>query len=131
MTAPADSAAAGGLFASLRRLAVGLLDTAWDRVALLSLEVQEEKIRLVRALVLAAWAAFAGIMTAACLTLAGLLLFWESSRLAAALAFAGLYGVATLGLALALRRHLRRMPRPFSGTLEELESDIQCLRPRS
>ena len=51
-----------GIFASLRRMCDSALATVYDRVELVSIEVQEEKERLIHLFVLAAVVVFLGNM---------------------------------------------------------------------
>lgn len=123
-----DPPAPPGLLDSLRTLADGLLATVQDRVTLLSLELQEEKFRLIQAFVWISVAVFSGFMALAFASLAVVYLFWEQARLAVLGVLCLFYAAVALGVVLAFRRHLARLPRPLAGTLEELAADRTCIR---
>jgi uncharacterized membrane protein YqjE len=117
-----------GLLDSLRTLTDGLLATVQDRVALLSLELQEEKFRLIQTFVLISLAVFSGFLALAFGSLALVYLFWEQARIAVLGLLALFYAAVAFGIVLAFRRHLARLPRPLTGTLEELAADRTCIR---
>jgi uncharacterized membrane protein YqjE len=94
---------------------------------LFSLELHEEKLRLIQALVWISVALFTGVMSAVLGTLAIVLLFRDSARIAALAALALLYGGAAVALVVGFRRFLARQPRPLAATLEELAADRSCL----
>ena len=118
----------GGLLAGARRLgrsALGLLQT---RLELLSVELQEEKLRtlnLLGWLVAAVALALAGFL----LVIATLALFlWRTAG------YPGLIGLAVVVLGASwaifalIRRRIRRGPAPFSATRAEFRKDMECLR---
>ena len=118
-----DAGHQGGLLNSLRQMASTLIETIYTRVELFALELGEERIRIARALWMAAIGGFClglGVLLA---TLFLVVLFWDSHRLlvlgSLALVFTGL-GVFAL---LVFRRQLRKRSRLFSQTLEELRHD--------
>jgi uncharacterized membrane protein YqjE len=120
-----------GLLDSARLFGRQLIATVRDRVTLLSVELQEEKVRLTQMFVWASLTVFAAMMT---LTFASLLLvylYWDSARLALLAGFVLFYGGATIALVLACQRFLRRQPAPLAATLAELEADAQCIPPPS
>lgn len=120
-----------GLVDSVRALAGNLLASLRDRVELLSLELQEEKLRLVQLFVWISLGIFAGVMALTFTTLVLVYLFWETARLAVLAAFALFYTGAAVGVLLTLRRVLARQTRPLAGTLEELEADRACIPTKS
>jgi len=99
-----------------------------DRVELFSLELQEEKFRLIRILLWVGAAFFAGLMALLLGSLTLVYLFWDSARLAVLGGLTAFYGVTFLTLVLTLRRFLARQLRPFAGTLQELAADRACIR---
>jgi uncharacterized membrane protein YqjE len=120
---------APGVLDSLRVLGDGLVSTLQDRLELLSVEMQEEKFRLIQTFVWISAALFAGMMT---LTFASLTLVyccWESARLAALGGLTLLYATAVAVIIVAFRRYVARQPRPFAATLHELGEDRACIRP--
>jgi uncharacterized membrane protein YqjE len=124
-----DSPPPAGFVSSLRTLGDGLLAGAEDRLKLLSLELQEEKYRLIQTFIWICAAAFVGMMT---IVLASLALVWcfpPESRLAALGGLTLLYAAALAALLLGLRRFLARQPEPFAATLQEIAEDRACIRP--
>ena len=95
---------------------------------MVSIELQEEKFRVLRIL---AWISAAMLMGALTLAFAGLAIvvyFWESARLAALVGVTVFDACATAALVIGLRRFLARQPRPFAASLDELGQDRTCLR---
>jgi uncharacterized membrane protein YqjE len=117
-----------GLLDSASAFGSSLLATVQSRAELLSLELQEEKLRLTQMFIWASIATFAGTMAATFATLTVVYLCWESGRLAVLASFAVLYSAATVGLVVAFRRFLRRAGPPLAATRAELEADAQCIR---
>jgi uncharacterized membrane protein YqjE len=117
-----------GPIEGLRNLAANLAGSVRDRIALLSLEVEEERDRL---LVSFAWISAAMIAGSLALLLASITvvyIFWDSARLAVLIGLTLLYTVIAVAVVVGLRRHLARQPRPFAASLAELEADQACLR---
>ncbi len=117
-----------GFLDSVRTLAGHLLASLHERVGLLSIELQEEKLRFIRLFVWVSLAIFAGVMAVTFATLAIVYLCWDSARLAVLIGFAVLYAGVTVVLVAGFRRTLAAEPRPLSGTLEELEADYSCIQ---
>lgn len=120
----------GGLFASLRRLAGTALDIARNRLELFGSEIEQEKLRLFDALVLAA----AGLVMLglALVLVVGfvVLLFQEGYRLPAVGVLALAFGGIGAGLVYRARGELRsREGGLFALTLGELRRDYAGLRP--
>jgi len=118
-----------GFLDSFRTLGDGLLATIEDRLGLFSIELQEEKFRLIQTFVWISAALFGAMMTVMFASLTVVYLFWESARLAALGGLTLLYASATVALVLGLRRFLARQPQPFAATREELGEDRACIRP--
>ena len=117
-----------GFLDSLRGLGANLLGTAHDRIELFTVELHEEKVRLVQFLIWIGAIGFAAVMAMTFLTVTVVYLFWESARLAVLSGFAIFYAAALIGLALAFKRYLKRQPRPFDATLQELREDRACMQ---
>lgn len=116
-----------GLAGRLRRLADGLLASGQTRLELLSVEVQEEKVRAVGLIFNTVLAAlFVGFGT---LFLAGFLTvwLWESHRLLALGASTLLFLGVGLGAATRAARLLNDGSRLFAGSLAELQRDREAL----
>ena len=116
-----------GLLNSLRRFGGGLLATVQDRVELVSLELQEEKLRLIQTFIWISAAIFASAMALTFASLTLVYLFWESARLAVLGGLTVLYAGAAVAIIITLRRFLARQPRPCAATIEELKQDRECI----
>ena len=116
----------GQLVASSKRFARRLLTIGENRFELLMVEVQEERERLLRAILLALGVAALGLLAGGALTGAIVVLLWEHSPVAALLALTGLYGAA----AVCFYRRLTLLLRDWQNlpaTLEQLRKDRACL----
>ena len=120
--------ASPGFLGSFRDLGDGLLATVEGRVELFSVELQEEKFRLIQAMLWISAVVFAGMMAAMFASLTLVYLFWDSARLAVLGGLAAFYAAALVAIILAFRRHLARQPKPFAATLDELGADRSCIR---
>lgn len=116
-----------GVWGSLKRILDTLLATAQNRMELLAVELQEEKCRLMEALLFAVALAVCGIMALTLLTFLLVVVFWEHGRL---LALGGLGALYLLGAGLAWRALQARLKArsAFAGTIDELKKDRECLR---
>lgn len=126
METPTDSSS--GFLGSIRALGDGVLASIQNRIELLALEVQEEKLRLIQAYVWISAAMFTGVLALVFGSLTLVYAFWETARLAVLGGLTLLYTGATIAIILAFRRYLRRQPKPFAATLEELKEDRACIR---
>lgn len=116
-----------GILDSFRALGDTLLASAQERVELVSLELQEEKLRLVQTFLGISVAVFAVAMTLTFASLTLVFLFWESARLAVLGGLTLLYLGAAVAAVVSLRRYLARQPQPFAATIEELKADRACI----
>ena len=123
--APA-STNAGQLFETSKRLARRLLAIGENRFELLMVEVQEERERLLRAILLALGVAALGLLAGMALTGAIVVLVWELSRVAALLVLTGLYGAAAVYFYRRLTRLLRDWQN-LPATRDQLRKDRACL----
>ena len=109
-----------------KRFARRLMTIGENRFELLMVEVQEERERLLHAILLAlALAAFA-LLAGIAFTGAIVVLTWDFSPVAVLLALTGLYGTAAYFLYRRLTVLLRDW-QTLSATLEELRKDRACL----
>jgi uncharacterized membrane protein YqjE len=129
MATPPPSPA--GFLGSFRSLGDGLLAMLEHRIELFSVELQEEKFRLIQTMIWISAAAFSGMMAAAFASLTLVYLFWDSARLAVLGGLTTLYALALLMILIAFRRYLTHQPKPFAATLEEIGADRSCIRNRS
>ena len=117
---------AGQLVEAAKRLGQRLLETGENRLELLLVEAQEERVHLVHAILLILGVGVFGLLAAATLTAAMVLCLWEYSRAAALLAVTGMYAGVSLWLGWRLRRFLNEW-RHFSATIDQLREDRACL----
>jgi len=123
-----SSRGAAGFIGSFRTLGDTLLATVKDRLELFSLELQEEKFRLIQTFFWISAAVFSGMMAITFASLTVVYLFWERARLAALGGLALFYAVALVVIMIAFRRYLARQPIPFEVTRQELGEDRTCIR---
>lgn len=120
-----------GIFAALRSLGNRLLSLVANRLQLFSVELQEEKLRLLDLLLGLVIGLVVGgiglVLGTVCLAL------WLKEKYG----FAGLglvallfLGTAAVGLLL-LRQKLKAGPKPFAQTIAEFKKDAECLRPKN
>lgn len=119
---------APGLLGTLRSLADGLMDTARDRLGLLAVELQEEKVRVIRIFVWISVVLFLALLATIFTSLAIVVVWWDTARVAVVVSLAGFYLVGLLVAIVAFRRMLRQEPKPFAATLNELREDQACIR---
>ena len=122
------SSAPAGFLSSLRTLGDGLLGTVQDRLELFSVELQEEKFRLIQTFIWISAAVFAGMMAITFASLTLVYLFWESARLAVLGGLTLLYAGALVAIVVSFRRFIARQPHPFAATRQELGEDRACIR---
>jgi uncharacterized membrane protein YqjE len=102
------------------------MEAAQARLELFSVELQEEKYRLVQSFLLAAICAAFGIVSLTLLTFAFVLLFPASYRPWAVLALAAVYA----GITFLLWRNLSSQMKsqvPLEASISEIGKDKQCL----
>jgi len=109
-----------------KRLARQLLAIGGNRFELLLVELQEERERLLHAILMALGVAAFGLLAGVGLTAAIAVLFWKLSPLVALLALTFLYGMAALCLYWRLRRLLRHS-QILPATADQLRKDRVCL----
>lgn len=117
---------AGALAARSRRLARRLLAIGENRLALLTVEIQEEGGRLLFAFALALGMAAFGLMACITLTAAIVVLLWDHFPVAVLLALTVVYGACGSLLARKLTG-LQRDWQMLSASLEQLRKDRGCL----
>jgi uncharacterized membrane protein YqjE len=114
------------LATSSKSFARRLLTIGENRLELLTVEVQEERERLLRALLLALGVAAFGLLAGITLTAAILVLLKAWPPAAVLLALTGLYGAAGGCLCWRLARLLRGWE-SLSASLDQLRKDRACL----
>lgn len=118
------------LLESLRSLARTFVALVQTRIELFASEVDEERARLAKLVVLALTAAFCLGLAVVLLVLLIAVIFWETNRLLAVAVLAGLFATGGLAALLALRAAVRQRPKFLSATLAELRKDEKELERR-
>lgn len=113
---------------ALRTFGDNALAAVESRVRLIALEVQEEKLRLVRTFIWISAVIFTALFALAFGSIALAVYFWEHARVTVFVSLALGYSIAFLVLVLGFRRFAARRPSLFSATLEELSRDRACIR---
>jgi uncharacterized membrane protein YqjE len=126
-----SSPSSPGLLNSVRELADNLVGSVQDRLALFSVEFQEEKFRLIRNFIWLGAAFFTAVLALAFVSVAVIYCFTGPARLFAVIGFALLYTVAFILVALGARRNLSEESRPFTSTLQEVARDRECILPET
>jgi uncharacterized membrane protein YqjE len=122
-SAPEDAGHTESLLESLRSLAKTFVALVQTRIELFASEVDEERARLERIVVLTASAMFCMGLAIVLIVLLVAVVFWESNRLLAIGVLAALFMLAGLGLLLTLRSVVRQRPKFLAATLAELRKD--------
>jgi uncharacterized membrane protein YqjE len=112
--------------AASRRLAKRAVDLGVNRVELLLVELEEERERIVQAIVCALVAAVFGLLAGISLTFLIVMMFWNASPLIALGVLTVLYGATALFVTMRLAK-LRREWHAFAATLDQLRKDTACL----
>jgi uncharacterized membrane protein YqjE len=111
---------------SAKGFAQRLLTIGENRLELLMVEVQEERERLLHAIVLALGVAAFGLLAGITLTAAIVVGLWAWSPVAVLLTLTGFYGAAGVCLYRRLTGRLRDW-QTLSATLDQLKKDRACL----
>jgi uncharacterized membrane protein YqjE len=116
----------GQLAATSKTFARRLLTIGENRLELLTVEVQEERERLLHAFLLALGVAAFGLLAGLTLTAAIVVLLWVWSPVAVLLILTALYGAAGICLYRQLTGLLRDW-QTLSASLDQLRKDRSCL----
>ena len=120
-----------GYIRSLRSLGDGLLAGVQHRIELFTIELQEEKLRLIRIFIWISAAVFTGMLAITFASLTLVYLFWASARLAVLGSLTALYASALVVIIISFRRYIARQPDPFAATLQEIGADRACIQTES
>src|SRR5258708_39933041 len=112
-----------GILDSLRQLVRTGVGVLQNRAELFSVEFEEQKVRLVKALVLAGAAVFLANSAVLALSVTIVVLAGERARVAVLIGLSVIYVSAAVWAFLALRKELRSAPPPFQDTVSELKKD--------
>jgi uncharacterized membrane protein YqjE len=114
------------LAATSKQFAQRLLTIGENRLELLTVEVQEERERLLHAILLAFGVAAFGLLAGIAFTAAIVVLFWAWSPVTVLLTLTGLYGAAGVYLWRRLAGLLRDW-QTLSASVDQLRKDRACL----
>lgn len=114
-----------GLLATGRRILRLIGSLARSRLELILVELKEERIRVVDALLFAVLGVVCAVMALVLFTFTLVVIFWEHSVLVLVV-LTLLYGAAASAAFLTLRDRLRRWE-TLSATLEQFKKDLACL----
>ena len=109
-----------------KRIVRRLFSIGENRVELLLVELQEERERLLLAILMALGISVFGLLAGVGLTLTIGILFWEHSPVLALLALTALY-IATASLLYMRLIRLKRDWETLPATLDQLRKDRECL----
>lgn len=119
-----------GFLTHIRQLGGSVLEHVAMRVELLSIEVQEEKARLVRLAMSAALVSALLMVSLVMVAILILAIYWDTpNRVPAALSLAGTFVVLTIGGGFYLSAQLRRSTTLFANSAGELRRDAAALAP--
>jgi uncharacterized membrane protein YqjE len=118
------------LIDSLRDLARTVVAVVETRIEIFASEIDEERARLARVLVLAVVAAFCLGLAVVLLVLVVAVVFWDTNRVLAVGVITGVFALGAIAALLALRSTIRQRPKFLSATLAELRKDGKELERR-
>jgi uncharacterized membrane protein YqjE len=116
----------GQVISASKQLARRLLTIGANRLELLTVEVLEERERILHAILLVFGVAALGLLAGITLTAAVVVILWAYSPVAVLLTLTGLYGLGAISLYRRLTSLLRDW-RTLSATLDQLQKDRACL----
>lgn len=116
-----------GLIDTLGAFTSALVNVAHTRLALLSLELEEDKQRLFLIATLYLTAAFCLVVGLVIATILIVFILWESHRLLALSSIAGLFLLIGFGVGYLAIYKTKTKPRLFSASISELVKDQQAL----
>jgi uncharacterized membrane protein YqjE len=120
--------ASHGFLDSLRDLGDGLMGSLQNRLELLSVELHEEKFRLIQIFIWISAAIFSGMLAITFASITLVYLFWDSARIFVLGGLTAIYTIMAIVIILSFRSFVRRQPKPFAATLNELQQDRATLR---
>ena len=118
-----------GLLNSLKSLSTTLIAILYNRLDLLSTDMEEARERLLSLLVLTFVSLFCLCLGMVLLAMLVVVVFWDTHRLLALSALTGFFLLAGAILSMVAMRALRNMPRVFAASLAELSKDNELLDP--
>ncbi|HET7766918.1 MAG TPA: phage holin family protein [Burkholderiales bacterium] len=118
-----DTGHTESLLESLRGLAKTFIALVQTRIEIFASEVDEERARLARLIVLGVIAAFCLGLALVLLVLLVVVVFWDTNRLLAIGVIAAVFALGALAALVSLRKAMRQRPKFLSATLAELRKD--------
>ena len=119
-----------GFLAHIRQLGASLLGHVATRFELLSIEVQEEKARLIRLAMSAAVVSALFIVSVVMVAILILAMYWDTPyRVSAACWLVGVFGALTAGGGFYVSSQLQRSTTLFATSAIELRRDVDALSP--
>ncbi|HLH53184.1 MAG TPA: phage holin family protein [Verrucomicrobiae bacterium] len=117
-----------GLFQSIRYLGRSGIAVLQNRIELFAVELEEQKIRFIRILILAGAAIF--LANTALLVISATIVYavGEKARLAVLLALSAIYVASAIWAFVALQKELRSSAPAFKETVAELKKDTDLFR---
>lgn len=118
----------GGWLDSLRRIGESSFALLRNRFELFTVELQEEKLRLLNLLI---WLGLAAIFGAAGIFVAMVALafwLWDTAGYTGLVSLAAATLAAALAILWGIRRKIQTAPPPFAQTVAEFRKDGECLR---
>ena len=132
MSGAGPASAAEGFLTHIRQLGASLLGHAAMRVELLSIEVQEEKARLVRLAISAALVSALLIVSLVMMAILVLAIYWDTPyRVSAAMWLLGAFSACTAGGGFYLSAQLQHSSTLFVNSAIELRRDAEALTSRA
>jgi uncharacterized membrane protein YqjE len=116
-----------GIISSLRKLARTGVAILENRIALLTVELEEEKLRMLGLLLWVAGAILAATLAILLVSLTVVFLFPETARVYVLAAFSLVYLTAAWWAFTTLRNRIKNGPPPFQETLAQLRKDRSWL----
>ncbi len=130
MNGTSTPAGTDGFLAHVRLLGASVLGHVAMRAELLSIEVQEEKLRLVRLAMSTALVSALLIVSMVMVAILVLAIYWDTPhRVPAALSLAAVFGVLTAAAGLYVAAQLRVSSTLFTTSVRELRRDADALVP--
>lgn len=118
------------MWSTISRLFKTSVEMVGNRVELFLVELQEERLRLLDALLLLMAGIVCALMALIMVTFAIVVIFWDSYRLLVLTLFILIYTGAAVS-AFGLLRSRQRRWRAFAATLEQIKKDQSCFKEKS
>jgi len=125
MDQPPESGA--GLFHSLRRILDSGLALVQNRLRLLAVELQEEKVRFFDLVLRMVAILVLGLLALIAATAAVVVWLWDTCPVLVLGAVTMAYGIAAVLVWRDLQKRLQTGPPPFADTIAEFKKDRECL----